>query len=161
MDSETTNQQWLLPQKLNPPTRLSQDGVFLCWRKKSAHFSWESFVTGTSKSGSCEFKVSSPLEMDAFESFTLIPISACVILASFDTCGHTSLFLLPKHYLPAFVVPYCSAPPSQPALIRVMPAHHGTIWATRRIMGLHTGYNTTCSWVSKGEGGAASPSMPL
>lgn len=35
--------------------------------------------------------------------FTLITISACVILASFDIRGHPSLFPLPKHYLPFFL----------------------------------------------------------
>lgn len=144
---------------LNDPPGASQEGIFLCRfkEKKVPLFPVDHLSLAHQSQGAANWKFLLRLRWMPLKVFTLIPISACVIPASSDTHGHTSLLPLPKHYSPFLLIPYCSHPPSQPALIRVMPAHHGAIWATRRIMGLHTGYNTTCSWVSKGEEGAAPP----
>lgn len=140
---------------LMTPPGASQEGIFLCrFRRKRGHLSiichWHIKVRGLKvwKSSFC-------LRWMPLKVFTLILISACVILPPLTRMG-THLCCLCLNAVSLFCLIH--PPPPTTALIRVMPAHHGAVWATRRIMGLHTGYSITCSWVSKGEGGAASPS---
>lgn len=115
---------------------------FFCWSFVT------SFAINVMDWNNFEWKVVFPLEMNAFGGLPL-NTNKCLCLSCPLRHTWTHIFVTPAFTSPP-LLPSSLRSRSHPALIRVMPNHHSTIWARldnneMRVMRLHTVYSTACS----------------